>query len=78
MSLAIEQGRPEGVLIVGGFPEFRAIRGAPEALRVLRGKSCCEESPIALKVLLAWKSPPARARLPAWAKIRLLYCTMVK
>ena len=26
---------------VGGFPEpERAVRGAPEALRVLRGKSC--------------------------------------
>ena len=29
---------------VGGFPEpERAVRGAPEALRVLRGKSCRRE-----------------------------------
>ena len=43
MSLAIEQGRPESV---GGFPKpERTIRGAPEALRVLRGKpgGCCAE-----------------------------------
>ena len=61
-----------------GFPEpERAIRGAPEALRVLRGKSRFAESSVARKVLPARKSPPVRARLPARAKIRLLYCTMV-
>ena len=47
----MEQGRPEGV--VQGVS--RSLR-APEALRMLRGKSCCAESPVARKVLLRGKS----------------------
>ena len=42
---------------IGGFPEpERAIRGAPEALRVLRGKVCSAEDRLCGR--------PVRASLP--------------
>ena len=55
---------------IGGFPEpERAIRGAPEAPRVLRGKSRGAESPVARKTGSGESLPRA--------KIRLCDCTMV-
>ena len=71
--LSIDREREVRGMYIGGFPESeRAIRGAPEALRVLRGKVLfprkCGESPTGEEL---------KARLPARARIRLLYCTMV-
>ena len=49
---------------IGGFPEpERAIRGAPEAPRVLRRKSCCAESPVARKTRSGESLPRAKIRL---------------
>ena len=76
--ILIDREREVRGTYIGGFPEPEgAIQGAPEALRVLRGKSRCAESSVARKVLPARKSPLVRARLPARAKIRLLYCIIV-
>ena len=48
---------------VGGFPEpERAVRGIPEAPRVLRGKSPFRACAVARKVLWARKNLPVRPK----------------